>query len=64
MSGRIAPAVRAMEQAGSPSNSFATMILQLTGIGLRAVLRQCRSIVFKTLVVPVGAVTDALSSSR
>jgi hypothetical protein len=50
-----------MEQAGVAFNSFTTTILLLTRIGLQAVL--CR-IVFKTLAVPVGAVTDALSSSR
>src|ERR1700738_773318 len=66
MSGRIASVVRARSRPVWPSNSFTTTILQLTRIGLQAVqaLRRCRSTVFKTLAVPVGAVTDALSSSR
>ena len=64
MVGLLSRSARWSRKPVSPSNSFATTILQLTKIGLQAVLRQCRSIVFKTLVISVGAVTNALSSSR
>jgi hypothetical protein len=64
ISDRIAPAVRAIEQADVAFQLFYDDDPSANGNGLQAVLRQCRSIVFKRLVVPVGAVTDALSSSR